>query len=69
MLELADEAVRLTDISLQSELETVVALDRAGARQSRRHGIVAMVDLSSRGGGPERPQRTPALLWRSRGRC
>jgi len=42
---LAGEAVRLTEISLESELETVVALDRAGGRQSRRHGIVAMVDL------------------------
>ncbi len=43
--ELAGEAVRLTDISLASELETVEALDQAGGRQRRRHGIVAMVDL------------------------
>ena len=43
--DLAGEAVRLAEISLESELETVVALDRAGARQSRRHGVVAMVDL------------------------
>jgi ornithine racemase len=43
--ELAGEAVRLTEISLESELETVQALDRAGQRQSRRHGVVAMVDL------------------------
>ena len=43
--DLAGEAVRLTEISLESELETVVALDRAAGRQSRRHGIVAMVDL------------------------
>ncbi len=43
--DLADETVRRTEISLESELETVVALDRAGGRQSRRHGIVAMVDL------------------------
>ena len=43
--ELAEEAVRLTDISLNSELETVEALDQAGRRQSRRHGVVAMVDL------------------------
>jgi ornithine racemase len=43
--ELADEAVRLTDISLASELDTVLALERASARQGRRHGIVAMVDL------------------------
>ena len=42
---LADEAVRYTDVSLQSELEIVVALEQAAARQRRRHGIVAMVDL------------------------
>lgn len=43
--DLAGEVVRLCEISLESELETVVALDRAGGRQSRRHGIVAMVEL------------------------
>ena len=43
--DLAGEAVHLAEISLESELETVVALDRAAGRQSRRHGIVAMVDL------------------------
>ncbi len=43
--ELADDAVRLCDVSLQSEVETAVALDRAGGRQSRRHGVIAMVEL------------------------
>jgi predicted amino acid racemase len=42
---LADEAVRYTDVSLQSELEIVMALEQAAARQRRHHGIVAMVDL------------------------
>ncbi len=42
---LADEAVRYTDVSLESELTIVRALEEAGARQRRRHGIVAMVDL------------------------
>ena len=42
---LADEAVRYTDVSLQSEIEIVTALEQAAARQRRRHGIVAMVDL------------------------
>ncbi len=42
---LADEAVRYTDVSLQSELTIVRALEVAAARQRRRHGIVAMVDL------------------------
>ncbi len=42
---LADEVVRLTEYSLESEFETVVALERAGSRQERRHGIILMVDL------------------------
>jgi predicted amino acid racemase len=42
---LADETVRYMDVSLQSELEIVAALDVAAARQRRRHGIIAMVDL------------------------
>jgi ornithine racemase len=43
--ELAGETVQLTDVSLESELETVVALDNAAAAAGRRHAIVAMVDL------------------------
>ena len=42
---LADATVRLCDVSLQSELETVAALDAAAGRQGRRHGVVAMVEL------------------------
>ncbi|HMK91725.1 MAG TPA: alanine racemase, partial [Thermoleophilia bacterium] len=43
--DLADDAVRLTDVSLESELETVAALDAAAARAGKRHAVVAMVDL------------------------
>ena len=43
--ELAADAVRLTDVSLESELETVLALERAAAQAGRRHGVIAMVDL------------------------
>jgi len=51
--ELAGDVVRLCDVSLQSELETVRALDfagggaarEAGGRQGRRHQVVAMVEL------------------------
>lgn len=43
--ERADEVVRLVDVSLESELETVRALDAAAARLDKRHRIVAMVDL------------------------
>lgn len=42
---IADEVVRLTDISLESELETVKALDRACRRQEKSHGIIVMVEL------------------------
>jgi predicted amino acid racemase len=41
----ADEVVRLADVSLESELETVQALDAAAAAQGRVHGVVCMVDL------------------------
>jgi len=43
--DLAADAVRLTDVSLESELDTVRALDRAAGAQGRRHGVIAMVDL------------------------
>lgn len=43
--ERAEEAVRLLDVSLESEIETVRALDAAAARLGKRHRIVAMVDL------------------------
>ncbi|MRS12382.1 MAG: alanine/ornithine racemase family PLP-dependent enzyme [Actinobacteria bacterium] len=42
---LADETVRLADVSLESELETVGALATAAARLGKTHRIVAMVDL------------------------
>lgn len=42
---LADDVVRLIDVSLESELETVRALNDAAARLGKRHRIVAMVDL------------------------
>jgi predicted amino acid racemase len=41
----ADEAVRLTDVSLVSEIAILEALDAAAAREGCRHGIVAMVDV------------------------
>jgi ornithine racemase len=41
----AGETVRLTDVSLNSEMETVVGLDAAAGRSGKGHGVVAMVDL------------------------
>jgi ornithine racemase len=42
---LAVETVRLTDVSLISELAIAEALDAAAARAGTRHGIIAMVDV------------------------
>ena len=59
--ELADEVVGLCDVSLESELSTVEALDRAGGRQSRRHGVVAMVELGDLREGMM-PEDLPAFV-------
>ena len=59
--ELADEVVGLCDVSLESELSTVAALDLAGGRQSRRHGVVAMVELGDLREGMM-PQDLPAFV-------
>lgn len=61
--ELAGETVQLTDVSLQSELETVVALDNAAAAAGRRHAVVAMVDLGDLREGMM-PSALPAFLER-----
>ena len=61
--ELAGETVQLTDVSLESELETVVALDNAAAVAGRRHAIVAMVDLGDLREGMM-PAALPAFLAR-----
>jgi len=61
--ELAGETVQLTDVSLQSELETVVALENAAAAAGRRHAVVAMVDLGDLREGML-PQDLPAFLER-----
>ncbi len=41
----AADTVRLADVSLESEWDTIRALDRAGAAQESPHGIVLMVDV------------------------
>jgi predicted amino acid racemase len=41
----ADETVHLADVSLESELDIVLALDVAAAAQGRVHGVVCMVDV------------------------
>ncbi len=42
---LAEDAVRLTDVSLVSEIACAEALDLAAARAARRYSVVVMVDL------------------------
>jgi len=41
----ADQAVRVSDVSVVSETAIVEALDAAAGRAGRRYGIVAMVDI------------------------
>jgi len=52
----ADEVVRLTDYSLNSEVETVKALSQAALRAGVTHAVVLMVDTGDRREGvpPER---------------
>jgi predicted amino acid racemase len=57
----AAEAVRLVDVSLESEIETVRALDVAAAKLGKRHRIVAMVDLGDLREGMM-PAELPAFL-------
>lgn len=57
----AEEAVRLIDVSLESEIETVRALDAAAAQLGKRHRIVAMVDLGDLREGMM-PSALPAFL-------
>lgn len=59
--DLADETVRLADVSLASEIETVRALDVAAARNGHRHRIVVMVDLGDLREGLM-PAELPAFL-------
>ncbi len=56
--------MRLADVSLVSEIETVEALDAAAERAGRAHAIVAMVDLGDLREGMM-PAELPAFLTRA----
>jgi len=58
---LAADLVRLIDVSLESEIETVRALNDAAAELNKRHRIVAMVDLGDLREGMM-PADLPAFL-------
>lgn len=45
MLSEVDDVVRYADVSLNSELETIAALDDAARRQGVTHGVVVMHDV------------------------
>jgi len=61
---LADDTVRLTDVSLISELDIAQALDAAARRADRRHAIVAMVDIGDLREGMM-PAELPTFLERA----
>lgn len=57
----AEAVVRLCDISLNSELESIRALNAAAQRLGRRHRVLLMVELGDRREGIL-PDRLPALI-------
>ena len=61
---LAEETVRLADVSLASEIATTEALDAAAARLGRRHAVVVMVDVGDLREGLM-PAELPAFLDRA----
>ncbi len=58
---LADEAVRVSDISVVSELAVVDALNAAAARAGRTYGVLVMVDIGDLREGMM-PDELPAFL-------
>jgi predicted amino acid racemase len=58
---LAKEAARLADVSLESEVATVRALDEAARALGKRHGIIVMVDLGDLREGVM-PEELPRFL-------
>lgn len=60
---LAEDTVRYADVSLESEVETVLALDAAAGVLGKRHAIVAMVDLGDLREGMM-PAELPAFIDR-----
>jgi predicted amino acid racemase len=60
----ADDAVRVSDVSVVSEIAIVEALDAAAARAGRRYGVLAMVDIGDLREGMW-PDALPAFLDRA----
>jgi predicted amino acid racemase len=64
--DLAEDTVRLADVSLESEFATLCALDAAAAAQGKRHGVVVMVDLGDLREGVM-PAELPSFLAQASG--
>ena len=45
MLSECDDAVKYSDVSLNSELSTIYALNEAAIKQHKKHGIILMIDV------------------------
>ena len=45
MPEAAEDIVRASDISLESEIDTIKALEQAASKHDRRHRVILMIDL------------------------
>lgn len=45
MPEAAEEIVRVSDISLESEIDTILALEKAARKRNRKHRVILMIDL------------------------
>lgn len=45
MPEAAEEIVRASDISLESEIDTILALEKAAEKLDRKHRVILMIDL------------------------
>jgi ornithine racemase len=60
----ADDAVRVADVSVVSEVAVLEALDAAAARTGRRHGVLAMVEVGDLREGMI-PEAVPAFLDRA----
>jgi len=58
---LADEAVRVSDVAVVSEIAVVEALDAAAAGAGRVYGVLAMVDIGDLREGMM-PEQVPAFL-------
>jgi len=58
---MADDVVRLTEVSLVSEIEVMFALNQAAASAGTRHSIIVMVDLGDRREGMM-PKDVPVFL-------